>query len=94
MSRHLIKQLANKESKVYRYTVEYLENAEKQIQELKRNGNTLAAHEAWEDTKTSIVNYYKEEDNKLRKQRWHYNNMMSAKLIYDPDKPIPERLTE
>ena len=92
MSRYLIKQLANPNTKVYKNTIDYFDFARGYLDELTAEGVDDAAHIVWDDVKRKIMDYYKEVDRKHRNQQWKINNKMNAALIYNQHEPMAEQV--
>ena len=57
MSRYLIKQLANPNTKVYKNTIDYFDFARGYLDELTAEGVDDAAHIVWDDVKRKIMDF-------------------------------------
>jgi hypothetical protein len=94
MSRTLIKRLANRESKLYKHSVELINDARIRLDQYRASGVDLPSHKIWDELKARLKQYYSETDLKLRDTRWKQYNRMNKLLKFNSNKSIPQQVAD
>jgi len=94
MSRTLIKRLANRDSKLYKHTVELIDDARIRLDQYREAGIELPSHQIWNELKIRLKEYYSETDLKLKHSNWRKYDRMNKLLKYDPNKSIPQQVAD